>query len=169
VRQQQLLFEEWRPIPGYPGYEASSEGRIRSWLSGRARMLRPFVHESNSRRYLRVTLCRGMVRKPRVHRLVLFAFAGPCPRGHEAAHRNGNGLDNRLVNLAWVTPEENHDHKHIHGTAGPGHLTRAQITEIRSRLRGKWGEQTALAREFGVSVAAISYHARKVGARMRAA
>jgi hypothetical protein len=37
-----------------------------------------------------------------IHQLVAEAFIGPCPRGHKLVHLNGNGLDNRRVNLAYV-------------------------------------------------------------------
>jgi hypothetical protein len=37
-----------------------------------------------------------------LHQLVAEAFIGPCPHGHKLAHLNGNGLDNRRANLAYV-------------------------------------------------------------------
>jgi hypothetical protein len=37
-----------------------------------------------------------------VHQLVAEAFIGPCPPGRKLVHLNGNGLDNRRVNLAYV-------------------------------------------------------------------
>jgi hypothetical protein len=37
-----------------------------------------------------------------VHQLVAEAFIGRCPPGHKLVHLNGNGLDNRRVNLAYV-------------------------------------------------------------------
>jgi len=36
-----------------------------------------------------------------VHRLVLLAFMGPCPKGMRCRHLNGVRNDNRLVNLCW--------------------------------------------------------------------
>ena len=44
-----------------------------------------------------------------VHRLVATAFLGESP-GKEVDHKNRNKLDNRLVNLEWVTKSENAIH-----------------------------------------------------------
>jgi len=65
-----------------------------------------------------------------VHRLVLLAFKGPCPRGREACHKNGNGLDNRIKNLKWGTRSENR----IHGLIqrGSGKLTMKDVMAIRA-------------------------------------
>lgn len=51
-----------------------------------------------------------------VHRLVLLAFKGPCPKGHEGAHCNGNSFDNRLENLEYKTPSSNQLDRKSHGT-----------------------------------------------------
>jgi hypothetical protein len=37
-----------------------------------------------------------------IHQLVAEAFIGRCPPGQKLVHLNGNGLDNRRVNLAYV-------------------------------------------------------------------
>jgi hypothetical protein len=37
-----------------------------------------------------------------MHQLVAEAFIGPCPPGHKLVHLNGDGLDNRRANLAYV-------------------------------------------------------------------
>jgi len=42
-----------------------------------------------------------------VHRAVLLAWVGPCPKGCQCDHLNGDNTDNRLENLQWVTPREN--------------------------------------------------------------
>lgn len=78
-----------------------------------------------------------------IHRLVLEAFVGPCPRGHEACHNNGNPADNRLENLRWGTREDNLRDIVRHGTRrkgdshGRAKLTAKDVYAIRTlRDRG---------------------------------
>ena len=42
-----------------------------------------------------------------IHRLVLEAFAGECPSGHEACHWNDVPDDNRIENLRWAPRRDN--------------------------------------------------------------
>jgi hypothetical protein len=110
--------ERWRPIPGWAGYyEVSDHGRVRSVdrvityrgatvpvrYKGRIRSLK-----RDYKGYLGVRLCAGPDRSYQfVHKLVLFAFVGPCPPGFQCCHNNGIPDDNRLENLRWDSPSEN--------------------------------------------------------------
>lgn len=115
-------MEEWRDIPSLPGYQASSEGRIRSVArritDSRGRSyLRPGVVRKLGvapNGYLRLNTGEGQVL---VHRAVLEAFSGPAPVGHHGAHRDGDRSNNKRENLRWATPVENAADKAIHGTA----------------------------------------------------
>jgi len=42
------------------------------------------------------------------HRMILIAFKGPCPPGHQCVHLNGNNSDNRIENLEWASIAERH-------------------------------------------------------------
>lgn len=96
------MTEIWKPIPGWPNYEVSDLGQVRN-INGR--VLRP-TRRSHS--YLAVDLHRGdEMRRAYVHRLVLEAFVGPCPAGHETHHDNDVSTDNRLINLRWSTHATN--------------------------------------------------------------
>ncbi len=137
------MTEHWRAIPGHEDYyEASTEGRIRSWLligSGRRkrRAESPLVMKlvPGSGGYLNV--CIGEKNKKAVHVLILETFRGPAPDGTEAAHGNGNRQDNRLANLRWATHQENMDDQKLHGTVSAGELnpnaklTWARVNEMR--------------------------------------
>ena len=114
----------WRPIPGWPGYEASDVGDVRSvdrthdtsnrWgpmrRTVRGRALSQWVDKDG---YLRVTLCQdGDQMSMSVARLVLLAFVGPPPPGQpEACHENHVKHANVLTNLSWGSRQENEDQK----------------------------------------------------------
>src|SRR3954466_7600146 len=94
------VAEQWRPIPGWPGYEASSLGRICSYRQKRPRIMR----QVETRGYPGGMLCAEDRRRGRqVGIWVLEAFVGPCPEGLECSHLNGDPWDNRPENLAWET------------------------------------------------------------------
>lgn len=123
-----LVAERWAPIPGWEGlYEVSDHGRVRSlprvvksndaggtrWWNGRVR--KPTLY-NNGYYYVALT-GRGRRERFAIHRLVLLAFAGPCPPSHEALHGDGDRGNNRLSNLRWGTSKENAADRDRHGTA----------------------------------------------------
>lgn len=112
------ISESWLPVVGYKGYyEVSSDGRVRSvdrvvvrsdgqTRHFRGQMMTPQLDSQG--RYLQLHLKRGgSDRIFSVHRLVLEAFRGPCPRGEEGCHGNDIKDDNRLENLRWDTKPTN--------------------------------------------------------------
>jgi hypothetical protein len=92
-------------------------------------------------------------RKFFVQRLILSAFVGPCPDGHEAAHEDGDHAANLLSNLAWKTHQENMDDRARHGrsirgSASPNtNLTEEQVADARRRRL----TPTQAANELGMS------------------
>jgi hypothetical protein len=110
---EELAGEQWLAIPGYPGYEASSSGRIRSLprLNTRGGILRQqWIENRNcSRGYWKVYLWIGGKRFPRfVHRLVCLAFHGQPPDGHDdVAHQDHDSHNNVASNLKWSTHSAN--------------------------------------------------------------
>lgn len=103
------MIEQWRAVPGFPNYEVSDLGRIRS----PRKVLSPW--RSSNGRYLIVSLRRdGETIKRPMHQLVLEAFIGPR-NGLDACHNNGDGRDNRLSNLRWDTRSENLKDQARHG------------------------------------------------------
>ena len=93
------LDEEWRDIPGFPGYQASSLVRIKSLTTNK------ITHGSKTDKgYLNVGI-KG--KSYQVHRLVLFAFKGLPLDNKVCDHINRNPLDNKIDNLRWCTQQEN--------------------------------------------------------------
>ena len=113
--------ETWKPIPGYPNYEVSDCGRVRSIpREEHGRTYRGVVlstRESNSG-YVLVNLrdAEGERQTRTVHTLMLTAFVGPCPPGQESRHLNDISTDNRWPeNLVWGTKKENAADKFANG------------------------------------------------------
>ena len=105
------MTEEWRSVPGYPGYSVSDLGRVRSWLSG-GRILDP-QYQQPLGGYVGVKLWRRndagerVCQRMNVHSIVMLAFVGPRPDDLHVRHLDGNPVNNRLENLAYGTPREN--------------------------------------------------------------
>ena len=104
------MNKEWRDIPGYEGlYQASSMGEIRSLPRNTTggRIMKPQINNSG---YARVSITMGKSKYLYVHHLMALAFIGSRPEGHDVNHINGDKLDNRAINLEYVTRTENMRH-----------------------------------------------------------
>jgi hypothetical protein len=161
---------EWRAVQGVEGIEVSSDGQVRTYWKqqplGRGRGTRRVLGQNarqlqqyNRHGYRIVKVSKHEEHK--VHRLVLFAFVGPCPVGHEARHLNGNPSDNRLENLVWGTAKENNADQYRHGTrvASQRHpiakLDSDQVAEVRRRYAA--GEkQKDIAKSLGIAQSTVS-------------
>jgi hypothetical protein len=155
----------WKPIPGWPRYEASTDGLIRIRDSGRVVSQRARTRD----KYLVVDLygeprpgSNRPGRRPRstvgVNILVCMAFHGtrPSPR-HEAAHCNGKRSDNSSGNLRWATRIENEHDKRQHGTSplgernGGAKITQNQALAILYDRR----KTTVISAHYGMGIRAV--------------
>jgi len=90
----------------FPNYGITKEGKI--WSYHKNKWLNPSVRKDG---YLTTTLYKRNKQGKKtftLHKLVLETFIGKRPKGMQARHLNDNKLDNRLSNLKWGTPSENH-------------------------------------------------------------
>lgn len=126
------MIENWKSCNGYPNYEVSDLGRVRSldhlkwcgpagYVLAKGKILKPAI---GSHGYPYVQLGKGNVRT--VHSLVLENFDGPAREGFETRHLDGNKLNARLSNLMWGTPKDNGADKITHGTAKIGAMKAAE-------------------------------------------
>lgn len=128
---------ELTPIPNYPGYLITRDGKI--WSEKSNKWLKP-GRTSKKPFYLNVILMRNGERCDcLVHRLVLETFVGPCPVGMESCHNSANVTDNRVENLRWDTSASNkadrtglNEHKvsWIKQLLDTGRFTGAQIAKV---------------------------------------
>ncbi len=110
--------EAWRPIPGFPCYEASDHGRIRSTIlrvrtsTGfalrKGRILKP-SKPCGRRIHYHVEVL-GASRY--VHDLVALAWIGPKPAGVLVMHIDDNPANNSPANLRYGSKSENELAKH---------------------------------------------------------
>jgi hypothetical protein len=169
-----MTGEEWTGIPGYMGaYCVSTLGRVRSLdrvvqrgdfaMALRGKVLKVSLGAVG---YGIVSLyTTGKVRKEYVHRLVAQAFLGPIPDAFYVHHLNYDKVDNRLENLAVVSPGRNEADAYQSGkkvaARGMRHpsavLTDAVVRAIRiDHTRGsRTAGGRALARKYGVSKSTI--------------
>lgn len=162
-------IEVWKWVPGFPGYQVSDFGHVRSWLRpGKATRQReepvlrkPTLNTLRDNYYAVILRRDGRSHCMFVHRLVLEAFDRPREAGEHCRHLDGNSQNNRLDNLKWGTPTENHFDSRRHGTDTVGErnamakLSQKQANKIRKRLTaGERGMDVAA--DLGVSQATIS-------------
>lgn len=169
---QGLEDEVWKPVLDYEGfYEASSLGRIKSLgkvltvNSGRtgghkkvqsACLMKPFL---NKKGYLTVVLSKLGIKKTKpVHRLVLEAFTGKDTR--QVNHIDGIKINNKVLNLEWVTAKENSLHAtRVLGKKRGKDAPKAKLTEVDVRmivmLLNAGYSQREIAKVFSVTNGAI--------------
>lgn len=157
--------EEWRDINKYPGFQASSNGRIKNTKTGN--ILTPVLNGPKRRRYGRVWV--SARKREWVHRLVAMAFYGDLSDTNIVCHIDDNQFNNKPENLKWSTYSENTKDSIKNGSYcymrgelnGMAKLTDSQRIEIKKSYTGKRGEQTALSKEYNVSVSLINIIVRQ--------
>jgi hypothetical protein len=148
-----------RPIPGYPNYVATSDGKILS----RYRKWMPLRHHIDEWGYPRLHIqSDGVKRSFYVHRLILLAFVGQCPTGMVARHLDGTPTNNAPSNLVYGTHAQNMDDRRAHGRNSVGtknhfaKLDETRVAAIRLEYDGTYQSQARLAAKYAVSKGTIS-------------
>lgn len=168
--------EEWRDVPSFPGFEASSWGRVRCkpykaimhhggerWYGGIATY--GTTRKRDRRRVLNIWRLEKQVY---VSRMVCEAFHGQAPEGKPLVmHADDDVQNNRQDNLSWGTNQENMSTSAVKSkmreawAAGTYYgkvskLFPEQVVAIRERLSS--GEKnTEIAKDFGVDPSIVSH------------
>lgn len=124
---------EWRVIPGFSRYSASSDGQVRRHTRMATRAPGLLAQLLSPDGYFRVNLTDddGRTRHRLVHVLVAAAFLGPKPHGMLACHGPAGQRTNSISNLSYGTHKSNlGDDRRRDGTLPIGSRNgRARLTE----------------------------------------
>lgn len=114
-----MTEELWKDIPEYEGYyQVSNLGNVKSLLDNKGRQRELILKLDTAAGYRQIALYKnGIMKRFKVHRLVVFAFYGMSSL--QVNHINGNKTDNRLCNLEYVTQSENMKHAYRLGLEKP--------------------------------------------------
>lgn len=157
--------ERWRSVPGYPAYQVSSSGRVRSLGTAKrpeGGVLRCSPSRATGYRY--ATLYRGEKgrtagKKVKVAVLVLTAFVGPG-RGLDARHLDDVKTNDTLRNLSWGTRRDNVCDAIANGklrTGSRNPATRISYEQYLDILRSE-EPGSVLSRRYGVSPGLVSMY-----------
>ena len=117
--------EIWKSVIGYEkSHQVSNLGRIRTVdrveklkrSNCTKKFSRIFYGQPLSNRVRKNGYCRahmklrGVNKELYFHRAVAMAFIKNPSSLPQVNHKNGNKLDNRVINLEWVTEKENMEH-----------------------------------------------------------
>ncbi len=140
-------------------YEISNIGRVRNIKTGK---IRKNVATADDKYFYLGLSNNGNKHNFYLHRLVALTFIGsPTGDRNQINHKDGNGKNNQVKNLEWVTQSENMRHRYrilgIKPIRGAAKLTDDQIIEMR-RLRVENGATyKQLMKRFGICKSTVSY------------
>lgn len=167
------MQEVWQPIPGFETYQVSNLGKVMNKLG---KILKGFKIGQPTSKHWAVHLMSpynlqdGWEKRQKtvyIHRAVLMAFVGHPPENHEGCHRDDNCDNNILENLYWGTRKQNSADQIRNGRFFFPYVGRGEncvnsifsdqtIRKILAEYTGKRGEQTILAKKYGMSQQWIS-------------
>jgi len=103
------MIEIWKPIDGFPGYEISNLGNVKSYKVNKSGQLMKF---RKSQVYATIALrVDGMSKDEKFHKKVHFLVAKAFvdnPNNYPVVdHLDANKWNNKATNLEWVTAQEN--------------------------------------------------------------
>lgn len=127
-----MQSEIWKDVPGFPGYQVSNSGRVRSL----PRTVKRGNHTMNisgailrfgtSMGYSFVNLRKdGKTISVKVHKLVGLVFVENPKNRPEIDHINTDRKDNRPENLRWVNRHENNMNP----------ITRERMSNVKRKIK----------------------------------
>jgi hypothetical protein len=160
-------MEEWREANIFPGrYLVSNLGRIRQVVrydsSGRkagGRIIKQDKRDKDGYRIVQLQY-KGVIKWPKVHRLVAQAFIENPENKPYVDHINTNRRDNRAENLRWVTAKENIYHARRMGSHKSDGQKKVAQFDKNGMLRCVFSSATEASKKTGIARCNISAVAR---------
>lgn len=148
-----------KPCPSFPGYFATSDGRIISDRKKSGTVMRGYKTKKGYFQFP-VTID-GIRQTKRFHQLIADAFHGPCPTGQMVRHKDGNPANNLPSNLEYGDAKANAADRKAHGRYYSGErnplakLSDTDALMIRAKRDSGWTLQE-LSAFYGVSARTLS-------------
>lgn len=100
-------MQQWVRVRDLPNYEISTEGSVRSIVSGT--VLKTYLSGRKGYEYRSVELYDGHSKKRKLllHRLVWSSFCGEVPEDMHIDHKDNDKFNNSLENLQCVSIKQN--------------------------------------------------------------
>jgi len=154
----------WHSLDTFPDYEVSRHGEVRRIVEAKTRHIghKPKGFLQKGYKYYKLVDFRKKKITIGAHVLVCLVWHGPKPSPkHQVAHWDGKPQNIYYTNLRWATSKENHADRKRHQTDAVGSRNgRAVVSEIivkriRAQFKGRHGDITRLARQYGLSHSAM--------------
>lgn len=150
--------EVWKSIKGYPKYQVSNLGRVKSlsyMRTGREKVLS-----------LKKTRCgymtfwiynKGLRQMKLVHRLVAEAFIPNPENKQHVNHINGDKMNNQTSNLEWCSQSENEKHAFLTGLKRkPTNKYKVLQFDQKGNLLKEWNSAKEITETLGISKSQIA-------------
>jgi len=128
-----------RTVRGFENYEVDRNGTVyikpeynRHRIKNPSGALQPVY---NVRHYVVYLRKNNKSYRKLIHRLVLEAWRGPCPKGYVSVHLDGDRLNNSLDNLKWGKFEETKHEKTMKLRRKHYRMNKELVRELRKRHR----------------------------------
>lgn len=119
-------MELWKPLKNYPGYEGSTEGRIRNVRT--QRVLKPGVNKKGYPHVAIIDESNSKSRTVKVHTLISETFLGER-NGLDVRHLDNDKLNNHVNNLYYSTRSETIKDAFVRGSKTPSHQIPIRVME----------------------------------------
>ena len=156
------MKEQWKTIEGYPKYQVSNLGRVKSLSYMRTGRENVLSLKQTRCGYMAFWLYRDGKRKmPLVHRLVAKAFLENPNNLPQVNHKDGDKTNNRVSNLEWCSQSENEKHAFITGLKRkPTNRFKVCQYDTSGNLIKLWDSAKAVKLALGISKTQIGKCAR---------